>query len=771
MKKMNSWLLASLFMGAMAFSACSSSDDTPSGGTTPSVQPGTPVNPANMKMSALSGFVKDAYGYALKDVEVISGTETTKTDANGGFVLNSVNAQNGRTVVKFQKDGYMEIVRAAEKVDGDVWEVVMVSTWDTDIALNQAYSTSSTGLSKNGMSVNLQADGYKVDATGSAFSGLVNQQMLYLSPDKENFGEMMPGGDLAAVRSGENGGTAGEQVQLISYGMTKVDLTDVASGQKLQLADGKPATLTFPVPEKFKDNTPAEIPLWSFNETTGLWEEEGIATYDAGQNVYVGTVTHFSWVNLDYPERRVTLKVIVKDANGNVVPNVKVDIDGQKNITTNNKGEAETYVPRATDFYVTIHSEDYANYPNEVKVEVEPLYEDKTVTIELPTLAHISGKIINKGEGGNIATVWIEYNGKSTKKVHSDVNGQFYLNAPADYEGVAVLKVRTGDGKTKSINLELNGKDQAFEITVNSAVGNGGAVQLKYQDKTWDLTIDPIDDDELYGATILDDEFYIEPNEHRQGQEIDWEKGIIMFYTRIEKFKDGVARYDSIDFGVNRHGGEYVSANGSGAGTVTKSGDTYRIQAEVNALIYADGIESSGKNETNGTMKVDVSIPLLYKAVTKKNVKAADVPSFVTLLSGRSNIAAVITESAKLGKGCSIVYGDSTLTSKDFNTLKEAAKKQFGEPMYDSNAGGREVSDDNYQEVKFFKDGKYLFIAYNPWDKWADEDLDNVYFNFNYPNGRIGIIALPAVTVPISALDYYVKAERKDWQPVWSKRK
>jgi hypothetical protein len=99
--------------------------------------------------------------------------------------------------------------------------------------------------------------------------------------------------------------------------MTKVEMKDNA-GNALQLKDGKEAQLTFPIPESLKDKTPNQIPLWSFNESTGLWEEEGIATLQNG--VYVGTVKHFSWVNLDWPETRVTVNIKVKTTTGKVVP-------------------------------------------------------------------------------------------------------------------------------------------------------------------------------------------------------------------------------------------------------------------------------------------------------------------------------------------------------------------------------------------------------------------------------------------------------------------
>lgn len=121
MKKLN-LLLVSLFIGAFSLTSCSSSDDSPTGGGNGSgtIQPGTAVNPANMKMAALSGFVKTKEGNAIKGVTVTSGTTSVTTGADGGFILETVNSVNGRTIVTFEADGYTKVTRAAKTLAGDV---------------------------------------------------------------------------------------------------------------------------------------------------------------------------------------------------------------------------------------------------------------------------------------------------------------------------------------------------------------------------------------------------------------------------------------------------------------------------------------------------------------------------------------------------------------------------------------------------------------------------------------------------------------------------
>ncbi len=55
--------------------------------------------------------------------------------------------------------------------------------------------------------------------------------------------------------------------------MAAVELTGT-SGELLQIATGKKATLTLSIPSSLAASAPATIPLWFFDEAKGLWKEE-----------------------------------------------------------------------------------------------------------------------------------------------------------------------------------------------------------------------------------------------------------------------------------------------------------------------------------------------------------------------------------------------------------------------------------------------------------------------------------------------------------------
>ena len=722
MKKINFWLIACLFAGAILTTGCDKSNDSPE--PTPptpynngTISDGNAVAPADMKMSALSGFVYDSYGNPLQNVQVTSGTEALLTGSDGGFVLDKVNTVDGRSIVKFSCSGYFDVVRSMPNVDSDVWEVVMSSTYsysNEKVASSGRYSYQDISVQTDqGMTVDLQANGFKFADSGEPLTSYdyVTAQILYLSPDDNDFATMMPGGDLAAVDADK------DQVQLVSYGMVCVNIS--SNGRKVQLADGKPATVTFPVPDKFKDSEiPAEIPLWSFDEEKGLWVYEGVATYDNEKNVYVGTVTHFSWVNLDYPEKRATLKVNLKDEAGNVIPNQAVDIDGQRAYFTDVNGVVECYVPINTDFYVTVRSRDYSNYSPEVKVPVEKLTQagsTRIVNIVLPTMVHISGKVVNSGKGNNLSSLWIEYvsdnNTKTTKAVHTDADGQFILNAPFDYTGPAKLVLLASDGSTRKFDITLDGKDHAYTLSIKTDIATGGVITFTPTGSVAkSVVIPPIFISDFQGVELIDNMLYLSV----------YSSGSVNL--TIEDYSDSKSTYSnaSIHFSSN----DVNVTTDAGAVTISKNefnNYTFKVSGQGSSYYW----NGNQRIEESGTFSGEFSAPLLGKGKILKYVtkKEASFPSFTPWIDGkRATIGLQITESQAFGKGVLLWFYDKNLNYNDFKSFKTQAQAALGEPIADHD---KEAAEGEYQDMcysYFYKDNKFIMVSFCP---WRDEEEEN----------------------------------------------
>lgn len=779
MKKLNLWAFAALMAGAFAFAACSSSNEDNGGGNGGNGGNGdngggdTPT----MTMAALSGIVFDSNGNTLANVTVENGTATTTTGANGVFTLNQVNAVNGRAVLKFKKSGYMDIVRSMAVSEGEKWEVVMVNDDDTKTVTYNANSAQSITSSQDSkMKVDMPANGYKVDATGAAYTGQVTTKMLYLDPDDKNFAAKMPGGDLAAVR------TDGSDAMLLSYGMTKVDMTG-DQGQKLQLKEGEKATLTFPVPDTLKTNTPANIPLWSFNEETGLWEEEGSATYDSANGVYVGQVSHFSWVNLDCPEVRATIRVWV-NSGGKAVAHTPVHI-GQITRTTNSNGFIETFIPQRTAFDVTILPEDFGYYSPQKFVHVNANQATSSnsiveVRLDMPTLTTISGKVVNHGTGSSVATIWLKLaTGQANiKKTYTSLDGQFELYGPGTYRGPADIIVQLSDGTQVTKTIYMDGRNfNDLQIDINSdASGLGGIVEVSLTDGsglTGKMEMPKLNLDDLEGVVIEDGYFMIEPNYHKA---YDYSDGFTRVSMGIPNFKDGITSSDSVNM--------YFTMEGNGIwkevrspilhGDISKNGTSYTIKFRGTGYYRDNDMESKNYNQENANISGEYTAPLLARVERRNNVTASDVPSFTPLLAGKPNYAVVITESPALGQGVFLCYNDSNITKSDFEGLKARAAAVLGEPYESSATNSSVYYDENVSYVRYFKDGQYLELTYNAGYFYPQEYLSFQLLNHErgMAFGRLSIKAFNAMTIPITSLNpvYHAKKTTTSFKAPWHKK-
>ena len=326
-------------MSLLLFAACGGGNN--GGGNK---QPQIYEDPSEQGVT-LNGRVSDTNGNPISGVRVVTGALSAITGGAGTFSIQNVDVVSDRAVITFEKSGYFVLTRSGVKADEMFIEAVLYPRGESDISLQTAFESSeATTLEVTaGMKVELPASSL-VRADGSTYSGVVNADMLYLDPNHENFAELMPGGDLAAINSDNN------EVMLISWGMTNVNLSD-NSGNPLQIKDGSSAELTFPIPAGMEDNPPYQIPLWHFDEDAGIWIETGVATLQG--NVYIGEVTHFSWVNLDVPAERVTITGRVLDCENQPVSWVQVKA-GQTFAITNSNGYYSVFVPENTPLTVSV---------------------------------------------------------------------------------------------------------------------------------------------------------------------------------------------------------------------------------------------------------------------------------------------------------------------------------------------------------------------------------------------------------------------------------
>jgi hypothetical protein len=281
--------------------------------------------------SSVSGFVTDENNAAVNGAAVSAGNMNTTTDKYGYFEIRNVQVIKEAAVVTVNSPGYFKGIKTYIASDSKAAFFRIKLLPKTNAGTIDAAAGGSVNLT-NGLTITLPANGVINAVTNAAYAGQVNLAVKWIDPTGNDMNRVMPG-DLRGI---DNNGAA---KILTTYGMAAVELTN-ASGDLLQIAAGKKATVSFPIPASIAGNAPASVPLWYFDETTGLWKEEGSAA-KSGNN-YVGEVSHFSFWNCDLPANYVQFNCIVKDANGQPVPGVIVKVSVVGNLSSTGQGYTDS---------------------------------------------------------------------------------------------------------------------------------------------------------------------------------------------------------------------------------------------------------------------------------------------------------------------------------------------------------------------------------------------------------------------------------------------
>lgn len=290
--------------------------------------------------AALQGNIVDENGDAAAGVTVQAGNRSATTDANGYFRINNAALDKSSAVVTASKAGYFKAYRTFGATSGSNHiEIKLVKR--TSAGAIDAGAGGEVSLS-NGTKVVLPANGVVNAATNAAYTGQVTVYAAYIDPGAADIAQTVPGSFMATDKDGK-------RVVLTSYGMVAVELQG-ASGEKLQVKNGSTATLTTAIPAAAQASAPATIPLWSVDETTGIWKEEGTATKNG--NVYVGQVKHFSFWNCDVSQNAVKLNLTLKLQGGESFVHAQVRIkrsgSSWNNVSygrTDSIGQVSGYVP------------------------------------------------------------------------------------------------------------------------------------------------------------------------------------------------------------------------------------------------------------------------------------------------------------------------------------------------------------------------------------------------------------------------------------------
>lgn len=286
----------------------------------------------------INGIILDAASMPIENVQIKVGNKTDQTDENGVFLLRQVAVNDAGTRLKAEKDGFFDQYRIVYPHITKEKLYVQLEMVEKGEANKFQSDSGEEILFNGGAKVSFPANSI-VDNLGNPYNGEVSVYTHWFDPTDPNLAMSSP-----ANLEGRN--TAGDQVVLSTYGMVGVEL-ESASGEKLQIGNDQLAELTFPIPNTLLADAPESIPLWSVDNTTGLWVQE--FTAEKIGNEYVGTVNHFSFWNCDVPNDYINLEGYLKTADGTPVANKAILIsEGPANSAvgyTSNAGYFEGKVP------------------------------------------------------------------------------------------------------------------------------------------------------------------------------------------------------------------------------------------------------------------------------------------------------------------------------------------------------------------------------------------------------------------------------------------
>ncbi|MBI5324286.1 MAG: carboxypeptidase regulatory-like domain-containing protein [Ignavibacteriae bacterium] len=451
----------------------------------------SPLNPYTGQTGSIRGIVTTTSDNPLGGITVSVGSLTTYTDSKGRFFLQNIPAGE-RVLVNFSDDNYASTQKVTEVLPNRTSEI------DASMLLTgtkQNLSTAGGSISFNGAIVNFPANPF-VDSKGNAFNGTAQVKATFFDPSNNAFFGCFPG-EFKGVR------TDNSETQIESFGFINVEILNGA--EKLNLASGKTATITFPISAQLLAKAPSTIPLWYYDESQGKWFEQGTATR-VGNN-YVGTVNHFSSWNCDQPTQTSFIHGRALDQNGNPVSMAKahsegIDYTGASQISTDDNGYFTLAVKSNSNAKVWASYHIFSSVSQNIST---PATGDTTevgnfvIPIDTANLCMITGRLI---DNGNFPVQGINLHQYSSNLnlidyLYSNKDGKFLFFGELDTKYIIEINYFTSDSSGDTL-IVLTTPSSATTVDLGDIKLNiGGATVLG---RVVDSLLSPLENIYVYSA-------------------------------------------------------------------------------------------------------------------------------------------------------------------------------------------------------------------------------------------------------------------------------
>ena len=261
--------------------------------------------------STVSVRIIEADGSPLDDVKVTFfqngapvlslNEDESNLPSNAEGIFNASLNENSEYTLQFNKVGYATQVIPVKSPSANNtidFDVMMIARGQVQ-SFNGSFGGMITG--EDGANVILSPNSF-VDPEGNVVTGNIFVTVTPVDISTASGVAAFPG-EYAGTAEGDTSPSA-----ILSYGTVEYKFTD-EFGTDLQLADGETADILIPMYDKATQEggeyvVGDTIALWSLNESTGLWLQEGTGTVVASPSSPTGLalqarVSHFTWWNCD----------------------------------------------------------------------------------------------------------------------------------------------------------------------------------------------------------------------------------------------------------------------------------------------------------------------------------------------------------------------------------------------------------------------------------------------------------------------------------------
>ena len=435
-----------------------------------------PITPPteNTIQKQVSALILTATGNSISNAQIKIAGQIFNTDAAGkaNFSVNIPQAAQ-YVVVQIEKAGFVSqsLRIKATELENISARLIAVKNVIEVAAIEKAQVIESSELNA---SITIPANAF-VRPNGQLATGKV---IVEFSPWD------IQSSDLNAMPANGVAQNAQNQiVDLISAGMISATFKN-EQGETLQLARGKTADLMMDLPINNIANQEmmvgTEIPMWYFDEATGLWIEEGIGHVVESVQSATGlavhaTVSHFSTWNWDFQYAGAATVFVQCFANNVEAP---CHVTANTTLTGGSKISRAAYIPvqgiqivnmpsAGTIHWLASHPNDdtlaevTSTIPNRVRIDLVPASTNNFVrcvkdNVAVDCVAELGGReyYVSK-EGTHIRTML------STSTLNWAARNQYFEGTTAVYRDTGVAT----SGNSGDVVIDLNQQTKLFDKT------------------------------------------------------------------------------------------------------------------------------------------------------------------------------------------------------------------------------------------------------------------------------------------------------------------